>query len=255
MSSPSSPSFGCSPALPRLSASGLSHPGQTRDNNEDAWIADLDAGLFAVADGVGGCAAGEVAAPLAIDTLRKEIGDWFDPGASGVWALAAAVGQANTSVRQAARADRTRAGMATTLTAVLVQDDLATVAHVGDSRAYLFRGGELVQLTDDHTLVGGCIQAGILTQEEAAVSPIRHILARAVGADEEIEVDGFQIGVERGDLLLLSTDGLHGVVDDEAIRRVLLAEPDTAGAAALLVDLANDMGGPDNVTVVLVRIG
>jgi protein phosphatase len=255
MSSPSSPSLGCAPALPRVAASGLTHPGRARDNNEDAWIADLDTGLFAVADGLGGCAAGEVAARLAIDTLRQEIGGWFDPCASGIRALATAVERANARVRQEAQADRAQAGMATTLTAVLVQVDRATVAHVGDSRVYLLRGGALVQLTDDHTIVGSCVQAGILTQDEAATSPIRNILARAVGADDEIEVDGFQVDVEPGDTLLLSTDGLHGVVDDDEIRRVLLAEPDAAGAAALLVELANDLGGPDNVTVVLVRIG
>jgi protein phosphatase len=241
------------PRLRRPEAFGLTHRGLVRAVNEDAYLVDASLGLFAVADGVGGCAAGDVASRLALDTLRTVVGDPTLPGAAGL-RLVAATEDANTRVRAAARADRAWDGMATTLTAMLVRGNAAGIAHVGDTRAYRLRGRRLDQLTDDHTLLAAYVQAGAMTAEEAAVSELRHVIMRAVGADETVEVDTRLVAIEPGDTFLLCSDGLHGIVSDEEIAGVLLAKPDLTAAAAELVERANDSGGPDNVTVVLARI-
>jgi protein phosphatase len=222
--------------------------------NEDAYHVDHDLGLYAVADGVGGGAAGEVASRLGLDTVRAVLGDPTLPNAAGL-RLVAAVEHANTCVRAAGQADRAWAGMATTLTAMLVRGNAAAIAHVGDTRAYRLRGRRLDPLTDDHTLMDACIQVGILTPAEAAVSEMRHVITRAIGAEDTVEVDMRLVAVEPGDALLLCSDGLHGEVSDDEIAAVLLKEPDPTRAAAELVKRANDRGGLDNVTVVLLRIG
>jgi protein phosphatase len=233
---------------------GRSHPGLVRVVNEDAYLIDADLGLYAVADGVGGSAAGEVASRLALDTVRAVLRDPTLPGDADL-RLLAAVEHANTCVRARARADRACAGMGTTLTTILVQAHHVAIAHVGDTRAYRLARGRLERLTEDHTLMAALIQAGILTPEEAAVSEKRHVITRAVGCEEAIEVDTRLVAVEPGDLLLLCSDGLHGEVAEEDIAATLLGAPDVTRAAAELVKRANDSGGLDNVTVVLVRIG
>jgi protein phosphatase len=245
---------GVRPRSPGLQAFGLTHPGLVRAVNEDAYLVDAGLGLFAVADGVGGHAGGEIASRLALDALRTGLGDPSLPGAAGL-RLVAAVEHANARVHAAAGADRAWAGMATTLTAMLVQGNAAAIAHVGDTRAYRLRGRRLDQLTEDHTLVAAYVQAGTMTAEEAAVSRLRNVILRAVGSDEVVEVDTSLVAVEPGDTFLLCSDGLHGVVGDGEIAEVILAEPDLTAAATELVERANDGGGPDNVTVVLARIG
>ncbi len=145
--------------------------------------------------------------------------------------------------------------MGTTLSALLVLEDRAVLAHVGDSRIYGLRGRRLEQLTHDHTLANVYVQAGVLRQEDVANSDYNHILARAVGTDETVEVDARLVKVEPADTFLLASDGLHGVVDDATIAAILLRERDLTVAAARLVDRANELGGPNNVTVVLVRVG
>ena len=243
--------------LPPIESFGLSHPGRVRDTNEDAYGLSPALGFFAVADGVGGHQAGEVASRMAIDVVRVVIEDaaaaW--PDGMGAPLLAGAVQAANASVHAAASRDRARAGMGTTFTGLLVLRDRAVVAHAGDSRAYLQRGAQLHRLTDDHTLVNAYVQAGVLTAEKAATSTIRNVITRAVGGDATLKVDTRVVGIERGDTFLLASDGLHGVVGDAEIAAVLLGERDLTRAAAQLVERANDAGGPDNVTVVLVRIG
>jgi protein phosphatase len=240
--------------MPSLEAFGLTHTGLVRAVNEDAYLVEPGLGLFAVADGVGGHAAGEIASRLALDALRTGVGDPSLPGAAGLQ-LVAAVDHANARVHATARVDRAWAGMATTLTAMLVRGSAAAIAHVGDTRAYRLRGRRLEQLTEDHTLVAAYVQAGTMTAEEAAVSRLRNVILRAVGSDETVDVDTHLVAIEPGDTFLLCSDGLHGVVGDGEIARVLLAEPDLTAAAAELVKRANDGGGPDNVTVVLVGIG
>jgi serine/threonine protein phosphatase PrpC len=262
LASSSRPSSTARLPRPRVEAFGLSDPGLVRDTNEDCYAVVPTLGYFAVADGVGGHAAGEVASRMAIDTVRSLLEDpracWpAGPGAAAaaVDRLAGGVAYANARVYDAASGEKGRQGMGTTFTGLLLLDGRVALAHVGDSRAYLLRGRRLAQLTDDHTLVAAYIQAGILTREEAATSPIRNIISRAVGPADVVEVDKRLLAVESGDTLLLCSDGLHGVVEDEAIAAVLLQERDITRAAAQLIDRANDAGGPDNVTVVLVRVG
>jgi protein phosphatase len=232
---------------------GLSHPGLVRPTNEDAYAVLRNLGLFIVADGMGGAAAGEVASYLAVDTVREM---FEDPEAvSGMPLLIAAVQSANACIRAVARADRTKRGMGTTLTALLVLQDRIAIAHVGDSRAYHLRGRRLDQITEDHTLVGALRGAGLMTAEDAAASEYQHMLLRAVGVDEEVTVDARLLAVETGDTLLLTSDGVHGVVGDEDIAVILADKCDLKCAATRLIERANDAGGRDNATVVVLRIG
>ena len=237
---------------PAVQAFGLSDAGLVRSGNEDSYAVIPGLGYFAVADGVGGHAAGEVASRMAIDAVQAVL---MDPAgtATGVQRLGGGVEYANACV-YAASQERGRAGMGTTFTGMLLQEGVCSLAHVGDSRAYLLRDRRLVQLTEDHTLVSAYVQAGVMTREEAAVSLVRNVITRAVGVEETIEVDSRRLAVEAGDTVLLCSDGLHGVVSDEDITSVLLHERDLTRAAAELVERANDAGGPDNITAVLVRI-
>lgn len=211
--------------------------------------------VFAVADGLGGHAAGEVASALALEPLAD-----VDPAAcEGVEALqetlAEAVREANRTVHAAARKDPDKAGMGTTLTATAVYGKQLVLAHVGDSRAYFLRDGDLWQLTTDHTAAQEAVDAGYLTAEQAAQRPERHMLARAVGLDSEVTVDTPPAEVLRsGDRLLLCSDGLIDPVPDEAIAAILKDHPDPRQACDALVQAALDGGGPDNVTVVVVRV-
>jgi len=235
-----------------VEARGLSHPGLVRSTNEDAFLVARDVGLFVVADGVGGNAAGEVASRMAVDAVLAALEALLHPGLPH---LISAVERANGHVYAASRTDRSLFGMATTLTALLVCDETIALAHVGDSRAYRLRGRHLEQLTEDHTLVAALVRLGRMTQEEAETSEIRNMISRAVGGDETIDVDARLLAVEPGDTFVLASDGLHGVVSDEEIVAVLCGERDLARAAGQLIERANEGGGPDNATVVLVRVG
>jgi serine/threonine protein phosphatase PrpC len=239
-----------------MEAFGLSHTGLQRAGNEDAYAVAASLGFFAVADGVGGSAAGEVASRMAIDVVADAIENAAAtrPESLSEAFLVGAVRAANAAVRASAAHDRAKRGMGTTFTGLLVLDDRALIAHVGDSRAYLLRERRFHQLTEDHTLVNAYVRAGVMTREAAATSEIRNVIVRAVGLDEEMEVDTRWLGVRPGDLVLLASDGLHGVVAEEIIAATLLGEHDLTRAAALLVEHANDAGGPDNVTVVLLRL-
>ena len=241
-------------SLPRLEAAGLSDAGLQRPANEDAYVVAPSVGLFAVADGVGGHAAGDVASRMAIsvvlDTVEDAAALW--PEELGAALLAGAVADANAAVHAAGYGEATH-GMATTFTGLLMLPDRAVIAHVGDSRAYLLRGRELRQLTEDHSLVNAYVQSGLMTAAQAATSRHRNVILRGLGLEETVKVDVRFSSVAPGDVFLLASDGLHGVLTDEEIASVLLAERDLERAAAELVACANDAGGPDNVTVVLVR--
>lgn len=217
--------------------------GRVREGNEDSYMANEP--LFAVADGMGGHQGGEVASRLALDTLRE--------AADGA-ALAQAVQDANRAVFEQAGRDPALAGMGTTLTAFLAEGDTLRLAHVGDSRAYLLRDGALQQITTDHTVVEGMVEKGELTPQEASIHPQRSILTRAIGVDGEVQVDQASIEPRPGDRLLLCSDGLTGMVEEAAIQRILEEHTDPQAAANALVDAANEAGGQDNITAVVIDV-
>src|SRR3954467_11123581 len=220
--------------------------GRTRTGNEDRFLAKPP--LFAVADGMGGHQAGEVASGLAIELLDAIAGRLPAPSEDEV---VATIERSNAAIRDEAGSRSDLAGMGTTCTVVIV-DSSIHVAHVGDSRAYRFRGGKLVQLTDDHSLVASMVREGVISSAEALVDGRRNIITRALGADDDTHVDVAAADRQPGDRILISTDGLHGQVDDAAIAGVLTEETDLRVAADRLVGLANAAGGDDNVTVIVI---
>jgi len=217
--------------------------GHARERNEDSFLAMPP--VYIVADGMGGHRGGNVASSLAMEVMSglASGGDWQR--------LAEQVRQANHAILERSRGDRSLQGMGTTITATYMDGDEVHFAHVGDSRAYLLRGGTLSQITTDHTLVHEMVKRNQITEEEAEHHPQRSILTRALGVDDGVEVDEFPLQVQPGDRILLCSDGLHAMVDDDVIKQVLEQEPDPQRAAERLVELANEAGGLDNITVVV----
>jgi protein phosphatase len=231
-------------------AAGLTDTGRKRRRNEDAFVCDPP--LFAIADGMGGAQAGELASRLAAAVI-EEGGSALD----GEAAVVGVVRTANTRIFERALQDPSVAGMGTTATVALVDERAGTLtlAHVGDSRAYHFRDGTLQQLTTDHSLVGELVRTGRLTEAEAAVHPHRSVITRALGTDADVEVDARTVELTPGDVVLLCSDGLSAMVRDEEIVQLLESSAgDPHVAADALVRAANDAGGEDNVTVVLFEV-
>jgi PPM family protein phosphatase len=222
--------------------------GRQRRGNEDAYFARSP--LFAVADGVGGAQAGEVASQIAVEVLSQGV-----PEGDGSIEerLRARVEEANTRIAELAHADERRAGMSTTLTLAYVGEDELSVVHVGDSRLYRLRDGVFERLTDDHTLVDELVRSGKLTQQEADQHPQRSIITRALGS-VGIEADSRTWPARGGDVYLICSDGLTGMVDEARVGELLEAAPSLSSAARTLIDAANDAGGRDNITVVLFRL-
>jgi serine/threonine protein phosphatase PrpC len=238
---------------PGTVASGLTDVGRVREANEDAFL--VGESIVAVADGMGGHLAGEVASATALQPVQALDGREFEDGPSAISALREAVIEANATVSKMAREEPSYRGMGTTLTAGLIEGRRLHVAHVGDSRAYLLRGDRFSQLTDDHTLVQHLVDEGQITREEAATHPQRSIITRAIGVSPEIDVDALSLELDPGDQVLLCSDGLTGVVDDADIARELRAWDDPDETLRRLIEAANAGGGPDNVTAVLLRYG
>jgi len=226
----------------RVTAAAATDVGLVREGNEDSYL--TEGPLFAVADGMGGHRGGEVASQLAVETLEK----LFKEGAGD---LPDQVQEANRVVFERSVLDRKVAGMGTTLTAALVEGDRVRLAHVGDSRAYLLRDGTLRLLTEDHTLVHRMVSEGEISKEEAETHPQRSVLTRALGVDTVVDVDDDSLQVRPGDRLLLCTDGLTSMVSEDEIEEVLRTVPDPREAAQRLVRMANEAGGVDNTTVVI----
>ena len=221
--------------------------GCLRDHNEDSLV--VAPPLFVVADGMGGHAAGEVASEIAVGVIAD-----LAPEHPDGEALAHAVKEANRAVIQAAREGRGREGMGTTVTAALLEGERLVIAQVGDSRAYLLHQGKLQQLTRDHSLVADMIEAGQLTTEEARTHPQRSVITRALGSDLHLQPDIYEINVETGDRLLICSDGLSGMVDDEGIEHTLRRVQDPQRCASQLVNEAVANGGHDNVTVIVADV-
>jgi serine/threonine protein phosphatase PrpC len=231
---------------------GATDAGKVRANNEDALLIGegRDETLFVVADGIGGFEAGEVASRIAVDVLRE-----LEPGAS----FQAAIREANRRILAVGRGDERLSGMGTTIVATRFggtrEEPVAEIAHVGDSRAYLLRDGSLRPLTEDHSLVAELVRSGDLTRDQAAEHPQKNLITRALGAEEEVEVDTVVLPVEAGDRLLLCSDGLTDMVPEANIGEILADSPgDPEKPARALVSAALDAGGSDNVTVVVVDV-
>jgi protein phosphatase len=228
---------------------GATDTGHKRRRNEDAYV--LEPPLFAVADGMGGHQAGEVASRLAAAALREDV----EP-AGGPERVEALIREANRRIWQASTEDVTASGMGTTVTVALVEDDLVTIGHVGDSRAYRIRDRQIEQLTDDHSLAAELERSGKLSAEEARMHPQRSVITRALGTEPDVEIDTFTVEGRPGDLYLLCSDGLSSMVEDAGILAVLESRRGSLDAAAReLVRAANRSGGEDNITVVCFELG
>ena len=221
--------------------------GCLRDHNEDSLV--VTPPLFAVADGMGGHAAGEVASEIAVRVLSE-----LAPEHPDVEALGRAIEEANRAVIQAAREGRGRQGMGTTMTAAMLEGERLVIAQVGDSRAYLLHQGKLQQLTRDHSLMADMIEAGQLTPEEARTHPQRSVITRALGSDAHLHPDIYEINVETGDRLLICSDGLSGMIFDDQIENTLRRVQDPQRCASQLVNEAIAAGGHDNVTVIVADV-
>jgi PPM family protein phosphatase len=226
-----------------------SDTGRRRRRNEDNYV--VAPPLFAVADGMGGAQAGEVASRLAASALEGEGSD----GLQGLERIDALIQEANRRIYDRASTDPTASGMGTTMTVALVEGMTVALGHVGDSRAYLVRGEQMEQLTDDHSLVNELLKSGRLSEEEAHVHPQRSVITRAVGTDPDVDVDGFTIEAEEDDVFLLCSDGLTDMVEDEEILELVHDHRDDLDKAVkALVTAANRGGGEDNITAVAFRI-
>ena len=256
--------------LTKLDYAMSSHPGLVRKGNEDFCAASKEQGVYVVCDGMGGAAAGEVASRLAVETFTRALGMGHAPGdaASRIQRAARA---ANDAVYRKAKQDRELSGMGTTLVAAILdaappaRTDAGQpaarfwIGHVGDSRCYLYRESSLRLVTCDHSVVQEQMQAGLMTRDQAAHSPMRHIITRAIGAHAQVEAEVQPLDVCPGDIVLLASDGLNRDLSDHAIADVLCGIGTGAGSleagCMALVDAANAVGGQDNVTVLLLRIG
>src|SRR5262249_17706874 len=255
------------PRMPSIEAWGTTNVGRKRKHNEDAYALDVtDEGLFIVADGMGGHAAGEVASKITVDTVgefiaatrQKEEATWpfkynhelhFNSNR-----LAVAIEKANERVMAAVAAQPWLKGMGTTVVAGLLDGKILSLAHVGDSRAYLYRDGQLSRLTDDHSWVHEQVAAGILTEEEAKAHPLKNVVARALGGRSSVSPDLQELNFSPGDVFIFCSDGLTTMLSDEEIRDAVASEEDPQKLCNLLVEMANDKGGVDNITVVVARV-
>jgi protein phosphatase len=250
----------------RIASGGVTDVGRVRTNNEDCFRIVTALNLFVLSDGMGGEAHGEIASALAVETVVKHCMDAeANPAARVVgttqpgWStntkrLSTSLHIANKNIFKSAEDHPEQHGMGATLTAAWISGSKLSIAHVGDSRAYLLRGGDLLQLTRDHSLVAEQVRRGMLTVAEAEESEMQSVLLRALGAQAEIEVDAEEHQLFPRDILILCSDGLTRMVTEPEIAGVLQAERDPVRAAQELVSLANDRGGPDNITVVIVRL-
>ncbi|MCW3067957.1 MAG: protein serine/threonine phosphatase, partial [Solirubrobacterales bacterium] len=222
--------------------------GRQRRANEDSLLARSP--LFVVADGMGGAQAGEVASQIAVDSFQQGLED----GSQAEAELAELARAANARIHELSHSNAEQAGMGTTLTAVYVGEDEVAIAHVGDSRAYCLRDGELLRLTDDHSLVDELLRQGRLTPEEAVEHPQRSVITRALGPEGTVEVDTRSYRARPGDVYLLCSDGLTTMLAEAQIQELLLANPPLRDAGEALIAAANEAGGRDNITVVLIRL-
>lgn len=235
-----------------LEAFGLSDPGCVRPNNEDYYLLAPSLGLFLVADGMGGAAAGERASQLAAQTVGEVV--WRSSELSSPEVLITALEEANRRVLTAASADTTLEGMGTTLTAVLDTGSQAYVASVGDSRAYIYHQGQLIIITEDQTWVQEVGKKLGIEEAQLKTHPMRHVLTMAIGVSDQLRINSYVVQLSEGMQFLLCSDGLHGVVGDDGIAEIFANEDNLELKGKNLIDRARAAGGPDNITAVLLRV-
>ena len=249
----------------RYSAAALTDRGRKRATNEDAFGYSVEHGAFAVCDGMGGAAAGEIASSLAIDEFLRLVGERWEPAgeasATGVLTrvsaeqlVVEAVDAANEAIHSRARRNLRLSGMGTTLVGLLVEEDRVLVLNVGDSRCYHLRGSRLQQVTYDHSLVEQQVRLGKMTKAEAARSPFRNVITRAMGTQADVKADVFALEAQAGDLFLLCSDGLTRELPDARIEALLTGTAPLDELCKRLVQAANKAGGNDNITCLLVRV-
>jgi protein phosphatase len=249
-----------------LEFASASDPGMVRSHNEDSIKVDAEVGLAVLADGMGGYNAGEVASGIAVEMLAKEMREalavhaahQIDPASGELWAerlIRENASKANSAIYQAAHSQPQYAGMGTTVVVALFHNDRVSVGHIGDSRLYRLRGEGFEQVTRDHSLLQEQIDSGMITREQARFSQNKNLVTRAVGVDPEVDTEVHSYEARPGDLYLLCSDGLTDMVPDEDIQNVLeMLQTNLPLAAIQLVQLANDAGGRDNISVILIRV-
>lgn len=248
----------------QIKSFGITDVGRQRQHNEDSYLVDDGISLYLVADGMGGHAAGEVASKIATEAVAEFISHTVED--DGTWPhaydesvsrnsnrLMSALRIANSRVIEAMKKDARLRGMGTTVVAGLFDDKRASIAHVGDSRAYLIRGSEMSRITADHSWVFEQVRAGMLTEAEAEKHPLRNVITRALGGGNSVVPDVSEIDVREGDFFLFCSDGLTGMVSEEDILRIVTGATDLEEAARELVTRANEHGGHDNITAVLLQ--
>jgi len=235
-------------------ASALSNVGKVRDHNEDAWFTDVDRGIFIVADGLGGCAGGEVASRIVVERLPSLLDTEQSPYSQDASnSVEKAINKVNGIVRETGREHLELSGMGSTLVLAMIRGERMLMAHVGDSRAYLLHDGSFTRLTRDHSVIQDMLDNGLITPREAAVHPSRAIVTQCIGTSGKVSPDISHIDFQSGDRLLLCSDGLTNMHSDQDIAAILAQQTRLDTISRDLIQAANDAGGEDNVTVVIVE--
>jgi serine/threonine protein phosphatase PrpC len=239
----------------RISCAGNTDVGVVRSGNEDSFLLDCAQGLFIVADGMGGHAAGEVASEMAVQIVSKELGSLRGMSDGEAAArMRSAIRKANAAIFDRTLAEHDKRGMGTTTTVMVLFSRRYLIGQVGDSRAYLLRDGQLLQLTKDHSYVQEQVDAGLLTPEQARTHPYSNVITRCVGANEDVAPDVYFGNLEQKDVVLLASDGLTGMLEDDQIATIMSAEENPESCVNKMIADANRRGGLDNITAIVVRV-
>jgi protein phosphatase len=239
----------------RISCAGNTDVGVVRSGNEDSFLLECALGLFIVADGMGGHAAGEVASEMAVRIISKELGSLRGLGDGEAAArMRTAIRKANAAIFERTLAEHDKRGMGTTTTVMVLFSRRFMIGQVGDSRAYLLREGELLQLTKDHSYVQEQVDAGLLTPEQARTHPYSNVITRCVGANEDVAPDIYFGNLEEKDVVLLASDGLTGMLEDDQLAKIMATEENPEGAVNRMIADANHRGGLDNITAIVIRV-
>lgn len=240
-----------------IKVTALSDKGKVRKGNEDSWGSFPETSLFIVADGMGGHKAGDIASKLAVETIYESLRERESPGEGKFEQtshyLNDSIQRANRRIFEEGNKNPGQSGMGTTVVATWIAGNSASIAYVGDSRAYLLRNKNLRQITSDHTLVNDYMTKGLLQPHEVERHPLRHVLSRAVGPQEQVDADIFNLPLQTGDIILLCTDGLSNMLSKEKMEEILNGPEDLETKNQILIQQANDSGGSDNVTALLIQ--